>query len=113
TAAACGNSPALIYEGNQLRAKDLTVQLPPGDLTGTPQLALHEDFYALSLSNDERTRVLAGTRAVPVPGLDACLHGAGRVALRFYGDLLLIADDRGRVLGFDPLRFQPLFNLRL
>lgn len=119
TAAARGDKPAAMFlrwsdtPASTLSRGDHTIKLPSDDLEGVPQLALHGDFYALSLSNAARVRVFVGSFAAPEPHVEVVLHGATHTALRFYDDALFISDERGRLVGIDPLAGAPFYDVRI
>ena len=122
TAAASGDAEAAVYDRwaddplshtpGQLVFGTKNVVLPATNLEGSVALELHADYYALSLSRDDRVRLLFGTRALPTPYLDLELAGTARSAQRLYDDLLLIGDAAGRVLGLDPRTGSVLFDWR-
>ena len=84
------------------------IPLPPGDLSGTAQLHLDQQAFALSLTRERgserddgiESRVLAGTLTSGVV-LDLDLAGAASVALRLTGASLVLGDAAGRVLAYD------------
>lgn len=118
-AAARSDKPAVLFlrwsdaPAPTLSRGDRTIELPHDDLDGDPRLALHGDFYALSLSNASRVRVFVGSFAAPEPHVEVVLHGATHIALRFYDDSLFISDERGRLIGIDPLTGSPFYDVRI
>jgi hypothetical protein len=118
-----GDEPALIYnrwsaDAAQGKPALLTwrsseIALPTDDLDGWATLELAGDFYVLQLATEERTRLLLGSRVVSHPYVDVVLEGAQCATVQAHQDLVLIADDVGRVLGIDPVSGRPLFDRRI
>lgn len=97
----------------KLEFGDRAIELPSDGLEGSASLTLHRGFYALSVADESRTRILVGACAATKPHVDLVLRAAKQSALRFSDGLLLIADDAGRVIGIDPASGSPAYDLRI
>jgi hypothetical protein len=94
------------------RLRDRSIRLPAHEVGHSAKLELSDAFYALAITQETTTRIFVGAHAAAEPHLELVLHGASHSTLRFYSDLLLVADSAGRIIGIDPLTGAPVHDLR-
>jgi hypothetical protein len=122
-AAARGNDPSAIYERwlregvaqptqPTLTRGDTKITLWSDDIDGTPSLEVEDGRFALTLSNDTRTRILVGSFAVSMT-IDLQLEGATSARVRLLPQSVVIGDSAGRLLAFEANTGAPLLDLRL
>jgi hypothetical protein len=107
-AAASGERPAVVYSrwsdspAATLSFAERVMDLPGGERDASGSLAVSGQFYALTIAGETHRRILIGAGTAAEPYVELTLHGARHSALRFYDDLLLIADSAGRIIGIEP-----------
>jgi hypothetical protein len=100
-------TPPTLYMG------PLSIELPDGDLSGTPSLALRDGIFAVVLKQERDTRVLAGDFVSRRVTIDIALEQTTGATARLDPPFLLLGDQSGRLMVFDVRTARCVNDLRL
>jgi hypothetical protein len=108
-----GFDPERGYSPPTLRCGDDTIALPAGDLSGAAHIETNGGIVAACVRGEGLVRVLVGSVRTRRFAVDAQLEGVERATIRLTPRVAIVADDLGRLIGFDVETGRLAYDFRL